>query len=182
MVHLLWHFSLQFLHFSPNNIPFPHTMHVWDIQYFVENLCFIEFPRSLRGICGDQRGTERVFAEGVSAWTGGVEGMKEGKKKDRRDLSVWRGERCVGRFSQLPTLLWILRFKGLVFFLAFGVCVSSKRFPSWNSWDLLRCRAVKPGSRWISLRLGGGGVPGALTLFLRRIGGVPGGVMVLTTK
>lgn len=29
---------LQFLHFSPNNIPFPHTMHVWDIQYFVENL------------------------------------------------------------------------------------------------------------------------------------------------
>lgn len=44
--------------------------------------------------------------------------MKEGKKKDRRDRSVWRGERCVGRFSQLPTLLWILRFKGLVFFLA----------------------------------------------------------------
>lgn len=44
--------------------------------------------------------------------------MKDGKKKDRRDLSVWRGERCVGRFSQLPTLLWILRFKGLVFFLA----------------------------------------------------------------
>lgn len=29
---------LQFLHFSPNNIPFPHTVHVWDIQYFVENL------------------------------------------------------------------------------------------------------------------------------------------------
>lgn len=29
---------LQFLHFSPNNIPFPHTMHVCDIQYFVENL------------------------------------------------------------------------------------------------------------------------------------------------
>lgn len=26
-------------------------------------LCFIEFPRSLRGICGDQRGTERVSAE-----------------------------------------------------------------------------------------------------------------------
>lgn len=64
----------------------------------------------------------------------------------------------------------------------FGVCVSSKRFPSWNSWDLLRCSAVKPGSRWMSLRLGGGGVPGAFTLFLRRIGGVPGGVMVLTTK
>lgn len=33
---------LQFLHFSPNNIPFPHTMHVWDIQYFVENLQAIE--------------------------------------------------------------------------------------------------------------------------------------------
>lgn len=43
--------------------------------------------------------------------------MKDGKKKDRSDRSVWRGERCVGRFSQLPTLLWILRFKGLVFFL-----------------------------------------------------------------
>lgn len=26
-------------------------------------LCFIEFPRSLRGICGDQRGTERVSEE-----------------------------------------------------------------------------------------------------------------------
>lgn len=64
----------------------------------------------------------------------------------------------------------------------FGVCASSKRFPSWNSWDLLRCSAVKPGSRWISLRLGGGGVPGAFTLFRRRMGGVPGGVMVLTTK
>lgn len=60
--------------------------------------------------------------------------------------------------------------------------MSSKRFPSWNSWDLLRCSAVKPGSRWISLRLGGGGVPGAFTLFRRRMGGVPGGVMVLTTR
>ena len=59
-----------------------------------------------------------LLAEGVSAWTGGVEGMKEGKKKDLRERSVWSGERCVGRFSQLPTLLWILRFKGLVFFLA----------------------------------------------------------------
>lgn len=43
--------------------------------------------------------------------------MKDGKKKDRSDRSLWRGERCVGRFSQLPTLLWILRFKGFVFFL-----------------------------------------------------------------
>lgn len=58
-----------------------------------------------------------LLADGVSAWTGGVEGMKDGKKKDRSDRSVWRGERCVGRFSQLPTLLWILRFKGFVFFL-----------------------------------------------------------------
>lgn len=64
----------------------------------------------------------------------------------------------------------------------FGVCVSSTRFPSWNSWDLLRCSEVTPGSRWMSLRLGGGGVPGAFTLFRRRVGGVPGGVMVLTTK
>ena len=29
---------LQFLHLSPNNIPFPHTVQVWDIQYLVENL------------------------------------------------------------------------------------------------------------------------------------------------
>lgn len=29
---------LQFLHFKPNSIPFPHTIHVCDIQYFVENL------------------------------------------------------------------------------------------------------------------------------------------------
>ncbi|TNN45390.1 hypothetical protein EYF80_044411 [Liparis tanakae] len=56
------------------------------------------------------------------------------------------------------------------------------RFPSWNSWDLLRCSAVKPGSRWMSLRLGGGGVPGAFPLFLRLMGGVPGGVMVFTTR
>lgn len=29
---------LQFLHFKPNNIPFPQTVQVWDIQYLVENL------------------------------------------------------------------------------------------------------------------------------------------------
>ena len=59
--------------------------------------------------------------EGVSAaWTGGVEGMKEGKKKERRERSPCRGERCDGRFSQLPTPLEILRFSGLAFFLALG--------------------------------------------------------------
>ena len=57
--------------------------------------------------------------EGVSAaWTGGVEGMKEGKKKERRERSLCRGERWDGRFSQLPTPLEILRFSGLAFFLA----------------------------------------------------------------
>lgn len=40
---------LQFLHFSPNSIPFPHTMHVWDIQYFVENLqAARKEPRTLK--------------------------------------------------------------------------------------------------------------------------------------
>lgn len=29
---------MQFLHFKPNNIPFPQTVQVWDIQYLVENL------------------------------------------------------------------------------------------------------------------------------------------------
>lgn len=29
---------LQFLHFKPNNIPFPQTVQVCDIQYLVENL------------------------------------------------------------------------------------------------------------------------------------------------
>lgn len=29
---------LQFLHLRPKSIPFPQTVHVWDIQYFVENL------------------------------------------------------------------------------------------------------------------------------------------------
>lgn len=37
---------LQFLHFNPNNIPFPHTVQVWDIQYLVENLP--EEPEMLR--------------------------------------------------------------------------------------------------------------------------------------
>ena len=61
-----------------------------------------------------------------------------------------------------------------------GVCASSTRCPSWNSWDLLRCSAVKPGMRWISFRDEGGGVPGGFNLFLRRTGGVPGGVIVVT--
>lgn len=29
---------LQFLHLRPKSIPFPQTVHVWDIQYLVENL------------------------------------------------------------------------------------------------------------------------------------------------
>ncbi|TNN45392.1 hypothetical protein EYF80_044413 [Liparis tanakae] len=41
--------------------------------------------------------------------------MKDGKKKERSERSAWS---CVGRFSQLPTLLGIFRFRGLVFFLA----------------------------------------------------------------
>lgn len=57
------------------------------------------------------------LAEGVSEWTGGVEGTKLGKKKERSEWSEWRGERWVGKFSQLPaTLLWIFRFNGLFFF------------------------------------------------------------------
>lgn len=40
-------------------------------------------------------------------------------KKERRERSDSSGERCWdGMFSQLPTPLWILRFKGLLFFLA----------------------------------------------------------------
>lgn len=35
-------------------------------------LCFIEFPRSLRGICGDQRGTERVSGEEETGERGGL--------------------------------------------------------------------------------------------------------------
>lgn len=57
----------------------------------------------------------------ASEWTGGVEGRKGAcpTKKERRERSERSGERCcAGMFSQLPTLLWILRFKGLLFFLA----------------------------------------------------------------
>lgn len=54
-------------------------------------------------------------------WTGGVEGRKGAwpTKKDRRERSDRSGDRCwAGMFSQLPTPLWILRFSGLLFFLA----------------------------------------------------------------
>lgn len=61
-----------------------------------------------------------------------------------------------------------------------GVLASSTRFPSWNSWDLLLCSAVKPGIRWMSFREEGGGVPGGFSLFFLLIGGVPGGVTVVT--
>lgn len=55
-------------------------------------------------------------------WTGGVEGRKGGypTKKERSERSESRGERWAGMFSQLPTLLWILRFRGLFFFLTLG--------------------------------------------------------------
>lgn len=61
-----------------------------------------------------------------------------------------------------------------------GVLASSTRFPSWNSWDLLLCSAVKPGIRWMSFREEGGGVPGGFSLFFLLMGGVPGGVTVVT--
>lgn len=57
----------------------------------------------------------------ASEWTGGVEGRKGAcpTKKERSERSDSSGERCwEGMFSQLPTLLWILRFNGLLFFLA----------------------------------------------------------------
>lgn len=57
----------------------------------------------------------------ASVWTGGVEGRKGAwpTKKDLRERSDRSGERCwAGMFSQLPTPLWILRFRGLLFFLA----------------------------------------------------------------
>ena len=67
-------------------------------------------------------GAEDLLAEKLaSEWTGGVEGRKGAcpTKKERRERSDSSGERCwEGMFSQLPTLLWILRFKGLLFFLA----------------------------------------------------------------
>lgn len=69
---------------------------------------------------GGRTGHSDLLAEKVaSVWTGGVEGRKGGypTKKERRERSERSGERCAGMFSQLPTLLWILRFKGLFFFL-----------------------------------------------------------------
>lgn len=86
------------------------------------------------------------LAEGVSAWTGGVEGINEGKKKERRDRSVWRGERCVGRFSQLPTLLWILRFKGLVFFLALEDTRRGKKTMWWANGENLWAEISNPNN------------------------------------
>ena len=60
--------------------------------------------------------------------------------------------------------------------------MSSMRLPNWNSCDLLRCSVVKPGSKCMSLRLDGGVTGAFIPLFRRRMGGVPGGVMVLTTN
>lgn len=79
--------------------------------------------------------------------TGGVEGTKEGKKKDLRERSVQcRGERWpgrkVGKFSQLPTLLWILRFKGLLFFLA----LREKHRKDVGTLATPRNRVVSPAS------------------------------------
>lgn len=58
--------------------------HSTDGVFLHTYLCFIEFPRSLRGICGDQRGTERVSRE------------KRGKKTENRSnvflLSPDKGE------------------------------------------------------------------------------------------
>jgi hypothetical protein len=53
------------------------------------------------------------------------------------------------------------------------------RFPSWDSWDLLRVSVGKLGSSWKTLRLGGGGVRGGFNLACRRSWGVVGGVMKL---
>lgn len=69
-----------------------------------------------------QRRLRALLAEKLaSVWTGGVDGRKGAwpAKKERRERSHRSGERCcAGMFSQLPTLLWIFRFKGLLFFLA----------------------------------------------------------------
>lgn len=52
------------------------VMHIGELthahpHFFLQAyLCFIEFPRSLRGICGDQRGTERVSGEEETGETG----------------------------------------------------------------------------------------------------------------
>lgn len=52
-VHLLWHFNLQCLHFTPNIMLFWHTLQTCDNHDFVENLCVTESPISLRTSCGD---------------------------------------------------------------------------------------------------------------------------------
>lgn len=39
---------------------------------------------------------------------------------------------------------------------------------------------MNPGIKWISFREEGGGVPGGFSLFFRLMGGVPGGVTVVT--
>lgn len=67
------------------------------------------------------RATDLLAEKLASVWTGGVDGRKGPcpTKKERRERSHRSGERCCeGMFSQLPTLLRILRFRGLLFFLA----------------------------------------------------------------
>lgn len=54
---------------------------------------------------------------------------------------------------------------------------SSIRFPSWDSWLLLRVR-VMLGRRCSTLREGGGGVQGGFSLWRLLEGGVRGGVEV----
>jgi len=78
------------------------------------------------------------LAEGLSEWTGGVEGTKLGKKKERSEWSEWRGERWVGKFSQLPaTLLWIFRFNGLFFFFVLQREFEKKK----NKWAQNKTRS-----------------------------------------
>lgn len=87
-----------------------------------------------------------LLAEKVaSVWTGGVEGRKGGypTKKDRRERSESSGERCEGMFSQLPTLLWILRFKGLFFFFTLGE--KGEEGEGQGTWGGLLARC-SPGS------------------------------------
>ena len=77
--------------------------------------------------------------------TGGVEGRNGGypTKKDRRERSESSGERCEGMFSQLPTLLWILRFKGLFFFFTLGE--KGEESEGQGTWGGLLARC-SPGS------------------------------------